>query len=109
MISVFILDHAAQRGSSVIAVDQTNLIDARPGIARALASVLGYTNPLRELDLIRSATTGRAKPAIVGRISLQNIDEVVEHAPEIVLVGRAIVGTIAPAHAAADLKEHFPR
>ena len=34
MISVFILDHAAERGSSVIAVDQTNLIDARLGIAK---------------------------------------------------------------------------
>ena len=34
MISVLILDHAAERGSSVIAVDQTNLIDARPDIAK---------------------------------------------------------------------------
>ena len=85
------------------------LSDARPGIARAIRSVLGYDNPLRELDLIRQGTQGLALPAIVGRISLSNIDEVVSHAPEIVLVGRAIVGAIAPAHAAADLKEHFPR
>ena len=85
------------------------LSDARPGIARAIRSVLGYDNPLRELDLIRQGTQGRALPAIVGRISESNIDEVVSHAPEIILVGRAIVGAIAPAHAAADLKEHFPR
>lgn len=85
------------------------LSDARPGIARAIRSVLGYDNPLRELDLIRQGTQGYALPAIVGRISLDNIDEVVAHMPEIVLVGRAIVGSIAPAHAAADLKEHFPR
>ena len=85
------------------------LSDARPGIARAIRSVLGYDNPLRELDLIRQGTTGRALPAIVGRISEKNIDEVIAHQPEIILVGRAIVGAIAPAHAAADLKEHFPR
>ena len=41
--------------------------------------------------------------------SAHNIDEVVAHEPELVLVGRAIVGAIAPAHAAADLREHFPR
>lgn len=84
------------------------LSDARPGIARTILSVLGYDNPLRELDLIRSNTTGAALPAIVGRISEENIDEVVSHEPELVLVGRAIVGAIAPAHAAADLREHFP-
>lgn len=85
------------------------LSDARPGIARAIANVLGYDNPLRELDLIRSNTTGYAQPAIVGRINEGNIDEVIAHQPEVILVGRAIVGAIAPAHAAADLKEHFPR
>lgn len=85
------------------------LSDARPGIARALRSVLGYDNPLRELDLIRSNTMGKALPAIVGRISEDNIDEVIAHEPELILVGRAIVGAIAPAHAAADLREHFPR
>lgn len=83
--------------------------DARPGIARTIASMLGYTDPLRELDLIRSNTTGRSKPAIVGRINEENIDLVVAHEPELVLVGRAIVGSVAPAHAAADLREHFPR
>lgn len=83
--------------------------DARPGIARAIASVLGYADPLRELDLIRSNTTGRALPAIVGRINEENIDLVVAREPELVVVGRAIVGAIAPAHAAADLREHFPR
>ena len=85
------------------------LSDARPGIARAIRSVLGYDNPLRELDLIRANTTGRALPAIVGRINEQNIDEVVAHEPELILVGRAIVTAIAPAHAAADLREHFVR
>ena len=85
------------------------LSDARPGIARALRTVLGYDNPLRELDLIRASTTGSALPAIVGRISEENIDEVVAHGPELILVGRAIVGAIAPAHAAADLREHFLR
>ena len=85
------------------------LSDARPGIARAIRSVLGYDNPLRELDLIRANTTGRALPAIVGRINEQNIDEVVAHEPELILVGRAIVPAIAPAHAAADLREHFVR
>ncbi len=85
------------------------LSDARPGIARTILSVLGYDNPLRELDLIRANTTGLALPAIVGRINENNIDEVVAHEPELVLVGRAIVGAIAPAHAAADLREHFPR
>jgi len=85
------------------------LSDARPGIARAIRSVLGYDNPLRELDLIRSNTTGRALPAIVGRINEENIDEVVAHEPELILVGRAIVTAIAPAHAAADLREHFVR
>ena len=85
------------------------LSDARPGIARAIRTVLGYDNPLRELDLIRASTTGSALPAIVGRISEENIDEVVAHGPELILVGRAIVGAIAPAHAAADLREHFLR
>ena len=85
------------------------LSDARPGLARALASVLGYDDPLRELDLIRSNTTGKALPAIVGRINEDNIDEVVAREPELVLVGRAIVGAVAPAQAAADLREHFPR
>lgn len=85
------------------------LSDARPDIAQAIRSVLGYDNPLRELDLIRANTSGYALPAIVGRINLENIDEVVAHEPELVLVGRAIVGAIAPAHAAADLREHFPR
>lgn len=83
--------------------------DARPGFVRSLASVLGYTDPLRELDLIRSNTNGRALPAIVGRINEENIDMVVAREPELVLVGRAIVGAVAPAHAAADLREHFPR
>ena len=83
------------------------LSDARPGIARALRSVLGYDNPLRELALIRSNTVGNALPAIVGRINLDNIDEVVAAEPELILVGRAIVNAIAPAHAAADLREHL--
>ncbi len=85
------------------------LADARPGIAKAIRSVLGYDNPLRELDLVRANTTGKALPAVVGRISENNIDEVVAHEPELVLVGRAIVGTINPMQAAADLREHFPR
>jgi 3-hexulose-6-phosphate synthase len=85
------------------------LSDARFVFARALASALGYDDPLRELDLIRSNTTGKALPAIVGRINEENIDEVVAREPELVLVGRAIVGAIAPAKAAADLREHFPR
>jgi 3-hexulose-6-phosphate synthase len=85
------------------------LSDARLGLARALASALGHDDPLRELDLIRSNTTGKALPAIVGRINEDNIDEVVARDPELVLVGRAIVGAIAPAQAAADLREHFPR
>lgn len=83
------------------------LADAESGITRALRSVLGYDNPLRELNLIRSNTTGKALPAIVGRINEENIDEVVAAEPEIILVGRAIVDAIAPAHAAADLREHF--
>ncbi len=83
------------------------LSDARPGFARALASVLGYDNPLRELNLIRSALTGRALPAIVGGINEDNIDEVIAAEPEIILVGRAIVNAIAPAHAAADLRERM--
>lgn len=83
------------------------LSDARPGIARAIASVFGYDNPLRELNLIRSNTTGRALPAIVGRISEENIDEVVAAGPELILVGRAIVNAIDPAKAAADLREHL--
>lgn len=85
------------------------LADAGMGITRALRSVLGYDNPLRELNLIRSNTVGRALPAIVGRINEYNIDEVVAAEPEIILVGRAIVNSIAPAHAAADLKEHIVR
>lgn len=83
------------------------LSDARPGIARTLLSVLGYDNPLRELDLIRSNTTGKALPAIVGRINQDNIDEVIEHGAELILVGRAVVSAIDPARAAADLREHF--
>ena len=85
------------------------LSDLRPGIARALASVFGYDDPLRELDLIHANTTGKALPAIVGRINEDNIDEVVARDPELILVGRAIVGAVAPAQAAADLREHFPR
>ena len=85
------------------------LSDARPGIARTILAALGYDNPLRELDLIRSNIVGNAVPAIVGRINEDNIDEVVAHEPGLVLVGRAIVGAIAPAQAAADLREHFPR
>ncbi len=85
------------------------LSDARPGIARAFFSVLGYDNPLRELDLIHANTTGRAMSAVVGRISVDNIAEVVSHNPDVVLVGRAIVGAINPAQAAADLREHFVR
>ena len=42
-------------------------------------------------------------------IASDNIDEVVDHEPELVIVGRAIMGAVAPAHAAADLREHFPR
>ena len=83
------------------------LSDARPGIARALASVFGYDNPLRELSLIRSNTNGAALPAIVGRINLDNIDEVVAANPELILIGRAIVNAMVPAHAAADLREHM--
>ena len=83
--------------------------DARPGIAQAFRSVFGYNNPLRELDLIRANTRGTALPAIVGRINEDNIDEVVAHEPELIIVGRAIVGSVAPAHAAADLREHFVR
>lgn len=85
------------------------LSDARPGIARAFYSMLGYDNPLRELDLVRSNTTGFALPAVVGRISEDNIDEVVSHSPELVLVGRAIVGAVNPGQAAADLRHHFAR
>jgi 3-hexulose-6-phosphate synthase len=83
------------------------LADTGFGLTRALRSVLGYDNPLRELNLIRSNTVGRALPAIVGRINLENIDEVVAANPEIILVGRAIVNSVAPAHAAADLREHL--
>ena len=83
--------------------------DARPGLAQAFRTIFGYDNPLRELDAIRSNTRGAALPAIVGRIDEENIDEVVAHEPELVIVGRAIMGAVAPAHAAADLREHFPR
>lgn len=83
------------------------MADADTSITRALRSVLGYDNPLRELSLIRSNTVGKALPAIVGGINESNIDEVVLASPEIVLVGRAIVSAIAPAHAAADLREHM--
>ena len=84
------------------------LSDLNPRVQRVIQLVRGYeNNPLRELDLIRSSIAGRAKPAIVGRISEENIAEVVAHEPEIVLVGRAIVGSVTPAHAAADLKEYI--
>ena len=83
--------------------------DARPGIAHAIRSVFGYDNPLRELDLIHANTRGVALPAIVGRIDENNIDEVVSHGPELIIVGRAIAGSVNPAHAAADLREHFVR
>ena len=83
------------------------LSDARPGITRRILTALGYDDPLRELDLIRTNTTGAALPAIVGRIDEENIDEVVERGPELILIGRAIVGAVAPAQAAADLREHF--
>ncbi len=83
------------------------LSDAQPGITRRILTALGYDDPLRELDLIRANTTGAALPAIVGRINEDNIDEVVERGPELILVGRAIVGAVAPAQAAADLREHF--
>ena len=83
--------------------------DARPGIAHAFRTIFGYENPLRELDAIRQNTRGLALPAIVGRIDEENIDEVVNHEPELVIVGRAIMGAVTPAHAAADLREHFPR
>lgn len=83
------------------------LADAGTGITRALRSVLGYDNPLRELNLIRANTVGRALTAIVGRINESNIDEVVAAGPELILVGRAIVDAMNPAQAAADLREHF--
>ena len=83
------------------------LSDAQPGITRRILTALGYDDPLRELDLIRANTTGAALPAIVGRIDEDNIDEVVERRPGLILIGRAIVGAVAPAHAAADLREHF--
>ena len=83
------------------------LSDARPGITRRILTALGYDDPLRELDLIRTNTTGAALPAIVGRIDESNIDEVVERGPELILIGRAIVGAVAPAQAAADIREHF--
>ena len=83
------------------------LSDAQPGITRRILTALGYDDPLRELDLIRANTTGAAMPAIVGRIDENNIDEVVERGPELILIGRAIVGAVAPAQAAADLREHF--
>lgn len=81
--------------------------DARPGIAQTFRSIFGYDNPLRELDVIRSNTRGVSLPAIVGRIDEENIDDVVAHDPELIIVGRAIMGSVAPAHAAADLREHF--
>ena len=83
------------------------LSDAQPGITRRILTALGYDDPLRELDLIRANTTGTALPAIVGRIDEENIDQVVERGPELILIGRAIVGAVAPAQAAADLREHF--
>lgn len=83
------------------------LSDAQPGITRRILTALGYDDPLRELDLIRANTTGAALPAIVGRIDEENIDQVVERGPELILIGRAIVGAVAPAQAAADLREHF--
>ena len=83
--------------------------DARPGIAQAIRTVFGYSYPLRELDLIRANIRGNAKAAIVGRIDEDNVDEVVDHGPDLVIVGRAIMGAIAPAHAAADIREHFAR
>ena len=83
--------------------------DARPGIAQTFRSIFGYDNPLRELDIIRANTRGSSLPAIVGRIDEENIDEVVAHEPEVVIIGRAIMGSVAPAHAAADLREHFIR
>lgn len=83
------------------------LSDAQPGITRRILTALGYDDPLRELDLIRANTTGTALPAIVGRIDEENIDQVVEREPELILIGRAIVGAVAPAQAAADLREHF--
>ena len=83
------------------------LSDARPGIARAFYSMLGYDNPLRELNLVHANTIGRARTAVVGRINEDNIDEVVALGPELILIGRAIVGAIDPAQAAADLRHHF--
>ncbi len=80
------------------------LADVGTGIGRALRSVLGYDNPLRELNLIRTGTTGSALPAIVGNINIENINEVVAAEPELILVGRAIVNAIDPAQAAADLR-----
>lgn len=91
------------------AVASNPFADVRPGIAQAFRTIFGYDNPLRELDVIRSNTRGRSLSAIVGRIDEDNIDEVVIHEPELVIVGRAITGSFAPAHAAADLREHFPR
>ncbi len=85
------------------------LSDAHTGFARTLLSALGYDNPLRELDLIRSNTRGRALPAIVGSINEDNIDDVIDRSPELILVGRAVVSAIDPAKAAADLREHFAR
>ena len=83
--------------------------DARPGFAQAIRSVFGYSNPLRELDLIRSNTRGKAKSAIVGRINEENISEVVSHEPDLVIIGRAIMGAIAPGSAAGDIREYFAR
>ena len=86
--------------------------DVRPGFAQAFRTVFGYANtnnPLRELDAIRSNIRGAARTAIIGRIDESNIDEVVAHEPDLIIIGRAIVGSIAPAHAAADLREHFAR
>ena len=78
-------------------------------LAQAIRTVFGYSYPLRELDLIRANIRGNAKAAIVGRIDEDNVDEVVDHGPDLVIVGRAIMGAIAPAHAAADIREHFAR
>lgn len=87
----------------------TNPFSDAPIFAQAIRSVFGHTNDLRELDLVKANIHGMAKTAVVGRISEENIDEVVEHDPDLVIVGRAIMGAIAPAHAAADLREAFVR
>ena len=43
------------------------------------------------------------------RLAVAVRDEVVAAEPEVILVGRAIVDSVAPAHAAADLREHMMR